>query len=67
MLSSNTEGTDANGNKKDLAGCLCNVCDNTFFVACAPENEPRYCCYCGVKFMRYTTAEGKTIRFEGNE
>jgi hypothetical protein len=43
---------------KHLAGCTCAQCDNTFFFrGNSPEFIPRYCAYCGIKFIRMRDGE----------
>lgn len=67
MLSKSFDARVANSEQLPLSRCTCGECDNTFFVAVIEENEPRYCPYCGFKFLRFVTAEGKEQTFQGEE
>ena len=63
MLTSQFTAKMQSGEDIPLSWCDCHQCGNTFMVPHVPENEPRYCCYCGIKFMRCETADGDTRRY----
>lgn len=48
-----------------LSTCHCQECDNKWWVKCAPEHEPSYCCYCGIKFSHYFDGDGKECGMSG--
>ena len=50
MLTATINMKAASGEDIPLAQCLCNACDNNFWVAVCPENDPKYCAYCGTLF-----------------
>jgi uncharacterized paraquat-inducible protein A len=63
MLSSQFQVQLTSGEVVPVSWCDCAQCGNMFMVPTVPENEPRYCCYCGIKFLRCTTAEGETKHY----
>lgn len=67
MLASQFKILMQSGEEIPTSWIECDVCKNMFFVPTVPENEPRYCCYCGVKFAGFETAEGEKHTFQGQE
>lgn len=51
MLSETLKIKTENREEISTAQCLCYECDNNFWVAVIHENEPKYCPYCGIKFI----------------
>lgn len=58
MLTETMKMRLASGEEIPLATCHCETCDNNFFVAVIHENEPKYCPYCGIKFLAVTPNDG---------
>lgn len=67
MISQTHNHIAPDGAETPLSACNCNQCNNDFYVVTQPENEPRYCPFCGIKFLRYEPTEGDAKWFSGDE
>lgn len=56
---------DDDGKEIALSTCRCCACENHWFVLCAPEFQPSYCPYCGIKFLYYDNNDGQTFNLAG--
>lgn len=57
MLESNFIVKMENGEQIRIANVDCYHCKNIFFVPNIGENEPSFCAYCGIKFIKYTKGD----------
>ena len=65
MLSEQFRVRQESGEEIPVSTCHCFECDNNFFVMVIHENEPKYCPYCGIQFVRLTTSEGEQREIRG--
>ncbi len=63
MLESKFKATLNNGQQIRISHVMCNTCKNVFFVPSMGENEPSFCCYCGIKFVSYTKENSNGQQF----
>jgi hypothetical protein len=54
------------GTAQRLSLCNCGRCKNEWWVRCAPEFQPSYCPYCGMKFVWYDRDDGKEFGLSGS-
>ncbi|MDB5310687.1 MAG: hypothetical protein JWO38_4889 [Gemmataceae bacterium] len=48
-----------------VSQCRCMRCENIWWVRHAPEHQPSYCPYCGLKFLWYTGVDGDPFDLSG--
>lgn len=64
MLSETLKIKMQDGEEIPTAQCHCYECDNNFWVAVIHENEPKYCPYCGIKFIGLSEWDGTEEKYK---
>jgi ribosomal protein S27AE len=58
-----TPHVEMGGVRYTIVPATCSRCGNTFFCPDHPEFNPRWCCYCGLKFVWYHEGKSGKDRF----